>query len=347
MTEPKVQIENLKKHFSSDIDLMSRLLGTGEPEMVKAVDGVSLEIQPGEAFGIAGESGCGKTTLGKTILKLYEPTEGSIYFDGVDITETTDIGGQHFRTAAQMIQQDPYKSLNPRFRVFNWLKEPLDIHNIGTVEERTNRVMETLENVGLSPAEAYAYEYPSELSGGERQRVGIGRAIILNPSFVVADEPVSMLDVSVRASVLSLLNELQEEMGLATLYISHDLSLLKHMCDRLAIMYLGKIVEIGPAEDVIDNPQHPYTRALVSSTPVINPDKKRKRINIEGEIPDPINLPPGCRFAPRCPKRIEECTEAEPRMYNIGNQNARCILHDDEIDAEYEDDAIVVTDTTD
>lgn len=347
MTEPKVRVQNLKKHFTSDVDLMSRLFGWGEPEQVKAVDGVSLDVYPGEAVGVAGESGCGKTTLGKTVLRLYDPTDGSIHFDGVDITEDTDIGGQHFRTTAQLIQQDPYKSLNPRFRVMDWLKEPLDIHGIGTREERTERVMRTLEEVGLGPAEAYAYEYPSELSGGERQRVGIGRAIILDPSFVVADEPVSMLDVSVRASILSLLNRLQEERGLATLYISHDLSLLKHMCDRIAIMYLGKIVEIGPAEEVIDDPQHPYSRALVSSTPIIDPDKKRERIDIEGEIPDPINLPSGCRFAPRCPQRMDECTVEEPRMYEIGDQQARCILHDSAIDAEYDDHSVITTDSSD
>jgi peptide/nickel transport system ATP-binding protein len=271
------------------------------------------------------------------MIRLNEPTSGQIYFDGVDITESSDLGGTHFRTEAQIIQQNPYQSLNPRFRVLQWVKEPLDVHKIGTREERRNRAMETLERVGLRPAEAYANEFPSELSGGERQRVGIARAIVLDPSFVIADEPVSMLDVSVRASILHLMNDLQESLNLATLYISHDLTLLKHVCDRIAIMYLGKIVEIGPATEIINNPQHPYTQALVSSTPIINPDKKRDRIELVGDVPDPINLPSGCRFAPRCPEATEECTDGEPPMYQVTeDQSARCILYDDSPLAESE-----------
>ena len=235
----------------------------------------------------------------------------------------------------QIIQQDPYQSINPRFTVFNWVKEPLDVHGIGTEQERENRVLETIEMAGLRPAEAFANEYPTELSGGERQRVGIARAIVLNPTFVVADEPTSMLDVSVRAGILDLLNGLQDEMGLAVMYISHDLSLLKHTCDRIVIMYLGKVVEQGPAKDVINNPKHPYTQALVSSTPIVDPDKTRQPIQIEGDVPDPVDLEPECRFAPRCPAAMPACRDREPRMYDVGtNQQARCILYDEELMAE-------------
>jgi len=333
MTDPKIRADGLKKYFTADDDLFARLFGWGEPKQVKAVDGVNLTVRKGEAVGVAGESGCGKTTLGKTLLKLLDSDGGTIHFDGHDITDSLDIGGTNFRTEAQIIHQDPFQSLNPRFTVFDWVKEPLDVHDIGTPEERENRVLEYIERAGLRPAEDYAYEYPSELSGGERQRVSIARAIILEPSFLVADEPVSMLDVSVRASVLDLLDGLQDDLGLSIMYVSHDLSLLKHVCDRVVIMYLGRVVERGPAKQVINNPQHPYTKALVSSTPIINPGEERQPIEIEGEVPDPVNLPSGCRFAPRCPEVRPECREEEPRMYDVvEDQAARCILYDENVE---------------
>jgi len=331
MTDPVVVTEDLKKHFPLRDDLVSRLLNRGEQKFVKAVDGVSLSIDEGESFGVAGESGCGKTTLAKTILRLYDPTEGRIYFDG---NEITDIGSKElneFRRNAQIIHQDPYQSLNPQFKVFQWVKEPLDIHGIGTRRQRAERVYETLEQVGLRPVDTYAQEYPSELSGGERQRVGIARALVLNPAFVVCDEPVSMLDVSIRANIISLLQRLQDEQNLASLYISHDLSLLKHVCDRIGVMYLGRLVEVGPAKDIINDPKHPYTKALVGSTPIIDPDIDRDRVRLKGEVPDPIDIPSGCRFAPRCPEVMDECWNGEPPMFDVGaQQSARCILYDDD-----------------
>lgn len=324
-----IEITDLKKHFKVSQGLVSRLLGE-DSESVKAVDGVSLSIKRGESIGFAGESGCGKTTLGKTILRLLEPTAGKITFNGENIADKSRKELNSFRQEAQIIQQDPYKSLNPQFKVKDWLTEPLKIHDIGTKEERAAMVEETLEQVGLSPAEAYLYDYPSELSGGERQRVGIARAIIINPSFIVCDEPVSMLDVSIRAGIISLLQRLQDEEGLTAAYISHDLSLLKHVCDRIGVMYLGRLVELGPANQVINNPQHPYTKALVESTPVIDPDVDRETVDLEGEVPDPVNLPSGCRFAPRCPKVMDECWDGEPdEIPTSDDQWARCILHSD------------------
>ncbi|WP_290810588.1 ABC transporter ATP-binding protein [Halovivax sp.] len=300
----KLRLESVDKHFTVNQGVLARILRGESSQYVHAVDDVSLEIAEGEAFGLAGESGCGKTTLGKTAIKLHDPTGGRIVFDGEDITDYSGRDLKAFRREAQVIQQNPYDSINPRFTVYEWVEEPLIVHGIGSSEERDARVLRTLEMAGLKPAEAYAREYPSELSGGERQRVGIARALVLEPSFLLADEPASMLDVSIRASILDVFERLQEDLGLTALYISHDLSLLKHICDRIGIMYLGQLVEVGPADEIIENPQHPYTQALVSSVPRIDPEAERERVELVGEVPDAVEVPSGCRFHPRCPKQV-------------------------------------------
>lgn len=324
----KLRVEGLKKHFPVKRSVVEALRRT-ERDYVKAVDGVTFEIKDGESFGLAGESGCGKTTAGKSAIQLLEPTAGTVELDGRDITGLSKQGRKQLRREAQIIYQDPYESLNPRFTVFDWLHEPLQVHDIGTREERVNRVYSMLDTVNLQPPSAFADKYPPDLSGGERQRVAIARALMLEPSFLLADEPASMLDVSIRARVLSLFEELQADFGLTALYISHDLTLLKHICDRIGIMYLGRIVEIGETEEIINNPQHPYTKALVSNIPSVDPDIEKDPMEIPGEVPDPIDLPSGCRFAPRCPESMDACWEGDPEMYETPNgQEARCILYE-------------------
>ncbi|WP_137287139.1 ABC transporter ATP-binding protein [Halorussus salinisoli] len=328
--KPLVDVQHVSKLFDTTQGVTDRLFGR-EPNPVRAVDDVSLTINEGDIMGIAGESGCGKTTLGKLLVKLHEPTHGSIEFDGKDISDLSNEERSEFRQRVQMIFQDPFESLNPRMTVFQSVMEPLKINGIGDgYHDRRERVKEVLNDVGLSPAEAYLDEFPKELSGGERQRVAIARALIVNPDFIVCDEPVSMLDVSIRAGVLNLMKELQDEYGLTYVFISHDLSLIRYMCDRTAIMYLGDIIEQGPTQDVVMNPKHPYTEALFDAVPEIDPEAERHRANVTGEVPNPRNPPSGCRFHPRCANIIppEDWTGSQD-AFRRTFQFKRRVLHDD------------------
>lgn len=308
-----LEVDSMEKYFAVNSglinDIQTRLTGK-EKKYVHAVDGISFELREGETLGIAGESGCGKSTTGKALTKLHEPTGGSIRFKGTDITEIEDEDLMEFRRNAQMIFQDPFESLNPRRTVFDAMAEPLRIHDIPNKRARVKRALEFAE---LQPPEMYFNSYPHELSGGQRQRVAIARALVLNPSFIVADEPVSMLDVSLRAGVLSLFEKMTESFGVSIVYISHDLSLLRHLCDRIAIMYMGKIVEIGDTERIIEEPKHPYTQALIDAVPVPQPNAGRDRVELKGEVGDAVEIPDGCRFKNRCSEYIGDvCDRVDP-----------------------------------
>lgn len=331
--EPILEVENLRKYFPVNEGLVDNLrvrLTGAEKKHVHAVDDINFNLYPGEALGIAGESGCGKTTTGMTLTNLYDPTDGTIRFRGQDIMDLDEDGMMEFRRNVQMIFQDPFESINPRMTVYDALAEPLEVHNIPNKRARVARALEFAE---LKPPEQYFERYPHELSGGERQRVAIARGIILDPDFIVADEPVSMLDVSLRAGVLSLLDRMTDEFGLSIVYISHDLSLLRHMCDRIAIMYMGKIVEIGPTEEIVDDPQHPYTKALINAVPVPDPGMGRERVELEGEVGDAVEVPTGCRFKNRCSEHLGEvCEQVEPpteMKANIdGSRKIACHLYE-------------------
>ena len=312
-----LQVESLTKYFYKPQGLFGQ-----KKQIVKSVDHVTFDIMRNETLGLVGESGCGKTTVGRTITRLYEPTDGKIIFDGKDISHLTKKELLPYRKKMQMIFQDPYASLNARMTVMDIIREALDLHSdLKTKEEKSKRVYELLDRVGLM--REHANRYPHEFSGGQRQRIGIARALAVDPEFIVCDEPISALDVSIQAQVVNMLEDLQREFGLTYLFIAHDLSMVRHISDRIGVMYLGKLVEIGPSEEIYSHHLHPYTEALLSSVPVPDPEKARikEQIVLQGDIPSPIDPPSGCRFRTRCPRACEQCAQAEPELKPVGNDH--------------------------
>lgn len=307
-------VDNVRKYFPIEKSFIERIFSK-EKVYVKAVDGVSFKVLRGEILGLVGESGSGKTTTGLMVVGLIKPTSGSILFNGVDIAGLRSEELRRLRKKIQMVFQDPMASLNPRMKIGEAIEEPLRIHGIGSPRERREMISEVLQKVGLSSL--FMDRFPHELSGGQRQRVVIARAIILRPELIVADEPVAMVDVSVRAQILDLLLSLKKEYGLTYIFITHDLSAASHVCDRIVVMYLGKIVELANTDELFDNPMHPYTKALISAVPVPDPRLRRERFIPSGEIPSPINPPEGCRFHTRCPYAIESCKKTEPALEEV------------------------------
>ena len=312
-SETLLQVENLSMHFPIYKGVVRRQVG-----VIKAVDGINFDIRHGETLGLVGESGCGKSTAGRCILRLYTPTSGRILFGGQDLASLHGERLRRTRPRMQMIFQDPQACLNPRMTVGSIISEPLDEHGAGTRAEKRARVMELLDAVGMNPH--FADRYPHEFSGGQRQRIGIARALALNPEFIVCDEPIAALDVSIQAQVVNLLEDLQDKLGLTYLFISHDLSMVRHIADRVAVMYLGKVVELAPRDALYSDPQHPYTKALLSAVPIPNPEveARRQRIILKGDVPSPARPPAGCRFCTRCPVAIEKCRSVEPEWRALG-----------------------------
>jgi len=328
--EAVIKVQNLRKWFPVRRTIGQVLLR--KPKLyVKAVDGIEFAIRPKEIFGLAGESGSGKTTTGKVVLGLYRPTTGKVLFRGIDIFSLRGKDLKILRRKLQLIFQDPYESLNPRIKIYDTLAEPLKIHHlVDSRDELDERIYKALEDVKLTPPDEFAERYPHELSGGQRQRVAIARALILNPEFIVADEPVSMLDVSIRAGVLRLLMELRDKYNVSMLYITHDLALAGIVTDRLAIMYLGKIVELAETTELLTDPMHPYAQALISAVPIPDPTLKRERIILKGEPPSPIFIPSGCRFWPRCPYAFDRCRKEEPELKEVKpGHYVACHLYDE------------------
>jgi oligopeptide transport system ATP-binding protein len=326
MADKKVllEVKNLKKYFPIKKGFFNQ-----QKSYVKAVDDVSFNIQQGETLGLVGESGCGKTTTGRTIMKLYQPTGGQIIYDGNDIAGLSEKEMMPYRKKLQMIFQDPYASLNPRMTVGDIIGEAIDIHKLMGKKERDERVLELLNTVGLN--RDHSARYPHEFSGGQRQRIGIARSLAVNPEFIVCDEPISALDVSIQAQIVNMLEELQEKLGLTYLFIAHDLSMVKHISNRIGVMYLGKLVEIGTSNELYNNPLHPYTKALLSAIPIPDPDmsQKNKRIILQGETPSPIDPKPGCRFKDRCQYATERCGIEEPKLKVVEDgRSVACHLFD-------------------
>jgi peptide/nickel transport system ATP-binding protein len=319
-----LEVKKLKKYFQAGRPgLFSK-----DDSLVHAVDGVDFDLHRGEVIALVGESGCGKSTLALTLMGLEEATEGSILFEGEDITHASAQVRKKISQRIQMIFQDPYESLNPTQTIEDVVTEPLVVHGLAPKHaERRERVCRALEDAGLKPAEDFLHRFPHQLSGGQRQRVVIAGALVLEPHLLLADEPVSMLDVSIRAEIINLLADLRESRGISVIFITHDLGTVGYFADRVAVMYLGRIVEIGTMKDVLKDPQHPYTKALLSVIPVPNPRLRKKRIVLQGETPNPVNLPPGCRFHPRCPLAVESCKQSDPALLPVSDSHqAACLL---------------------
>ncbi|XBV87180.1 oligopeptide/dipeptide ABC transporter ATP-binding protein [Deinococcus sonorensis KR-87] len=322
MGEPLVEVKDLQKFFPIRGGLLSRVVGN-----VQAVNGVSFSLRRGEVVGVVGESGSGKTVMGRTLLRLLEPTGGQIIFNGKDITRIGKSELRDYRREMQVIFQDPFASLNPRMTISEIIGEALQIHNLHPGKARVERIAELLTRVGLRPETMG--RYPHEFSGGQRQRIGIARALAVDPAFIVADEPTSALDVSIQAQVVNLLQDLQEELGLTVLFIAHDLAVVEYICDRIIVMYLGKIMEIAPSRELNRNPKHPYTEALLSAAPIPDPTVKRQRIILEGDIPSPINPPSGCVFRTRCRYAIPECAMVVPPLLEVSPGHFKACIRDD------------------